>query len=64
MATPATEVKAAVATETKGLEARLTALEVKVETSAKTWYEKHLPLLAGIAGALVGGLIGHLVRHL
>jgi hypothetical protein len=60
MASPINEVKAAVVTETVTLEARVTALEAQ----AKTWYEKHLPLLAGLAGLALGGLLGHLVRTL
>jgi len=58
MDTPITEVKTAVATEKATLDSRVTALEVQ----AKSWYEKHLPLLAGIAGLLVGLLAGHFVR--
>ena len=58
MSTPATEVKAPVPAETLGLEQRIRALEV----DAKTWYEKHLPLIAAIAGVIVGGLLGHFVK--
>lgn len=43
-----TEVKADVAQ----VESRVAALEA----SAKTWYEKHLPLLTAIGGFAVGAL--------
>ena len=58
MSTPQTEIKTAVATEKASIESRISALEAKT----KSWYEKHLPLLAGIAGLAVGLLAGHFVR--
>jgi hypothetical protein len=58
MSTPENDVKVAVQTETKTLETRITALEAQ----AKSWYEKHLPLLAGVAGLVVGSLTGHFIR--
>jgi hypothetical protein len=58
MSTPEAEVKTAAVTEVASLKSRVTALEV----SAKTWYETHLPLLAGVAGLVIGLLVGHFVR--
>jgi hypothetical protein len=57
MSTPTADVKNAIAAEKATLESRVAALEA----SAKTWYEKHLPLLAGVAGLAVGLLVGHFV---
>jgi hypothetical protein len=51
-------VKAAVGTDERSLEARVTAIEL----TTQTWYEKHLPLLAGVAGLVVGVLAGHFIR--
>jgi len=45
MSTPSPEIKAAAAAETLTLEQRIRALEA----DAKSWYEKHVPLLAGAA---------------
>jgi len=53
-----TAVEAAVGTDERSLEARVTAIEL----TTKTWYEKHLPLLAGLAGLVVGVLAGHFIR--
>jgi hypothetical protein len=58
MSTPASEVKSAIATEKATLESRVAALEA----SAKTWYEKHLPLLAAIGGAVIGGFATHIFK--
>jgi len=61
MSTTSSEVKTAietaVAVDEKNFEQRIHTLEV----DAKTWYEKHLPLLACIAGLVVGALVGHYI---
>lgn len=51
-------VVTAVKADTLTLEQRVQALE----TQAKTWYEKHLPLLAAVGGLIFGLVVGHLVK--
>jgi hypothetical protein len=43
-------------------ESKLQEAADKVSTeiaSAKTWYERHLPLLALVAGLVIGWIVGH-----
>jgi len=56
---------AAPTTLTTALEQRVAKLESDVSTlagDAKTWYEKHLPLLGIVAGALLGGCLVKLLH--
>ncbi len=53
----ASQVQAKAALDISSLKQRVTSLEL----DAKTWYEKHVPLVLGIAGLVAGFLIGRIV---
>lgn len=55
MSNIASDVKAAIATEKATLESRVAQLEA----AAKTWYERHLPLIVGVLAFLIGWTVGH-----
>jgi hypothetical protein len=56
MSTPEADVKAAASAEVASLTSRVTALE----TAAKTWYEKHVTVIAAALSGAVCLLAGHL----
>jgi hypothetical protein len=58
MSTPTSEVKAAVATETASLEARVKALEAE----AAGYVKAHVVYFVGAICLIVGAVAGHLIR--
>lgn len=55
-----TEVKTTITGEEASLKARVAALEA----DAKTFYEKHVAAILGLAGVAVGYILAHLIGKL
>lgn len=57
MSTPENEVKAAATAEVASLTSRVAALEA----DAKSFYEKHMPLIVAVLAGATGFMLGRLV---